>query len=186
MDYAPMNRSFAGGHLPDLPDNVREAFTKEVDSGNFMLGGQSVIFVGPDACESLPIIHSCLLLANVPAYLTTPFEIIQAAKGNAPIFRHSEDRRTDLENAEVVIVADFFEKLVYTPEDQTALHWFIRDGLHLGVTFVFAADSDDADMPFNEAVEKLIEDRVELIYVTKTTKSAKKSKRKLNGAAASK
>lgn len=126
-----------------IEGNWRTLFEKEVESGNFLLGGKSLILVGDNADHVARQWLACLIRANYSAYRVTPMELARRAL-TYPIVNDSDERAADFDRAECLLLDDFFDKPIDDLTD--AFSWYFRELIRDGVVILIASNKVDADL----------------------------------------
>lgn len=167
---------YVGFDLDKMDSKWKKEFIDEVEAGNFVRGGKSLLLVGDDADKGLAEWLACLALAGYKVYGLSPYEAV-CRMINRPVFRDSEQRKANFEEAECIVLFDFRYELPeqYLFEFMAYLQTLMRDG----VVVVAGTDSDDKELP--EPLMHLMEQNFEAIRVQtneeKTDKGGKRNRK---------
>ena len=156
--------------LEDIEPRWRKEFQSEVEDGNFLRGGKSVMLVGEGACQAARQWLACLIRANFKAYRITPFEIVRRMSGLSVVW-DTDTRKTMFEEAECFLVDDFFfdHDDGITGEDAYLIWMFLQEALRDGAVIILASDSEKIGS-INycpDYVWELVENSLEVIRVNK-------------------
>ena len=166
-------------YLTADPDSMQkpwaDCFDAEVKAGNFLIGGKSLLLAGEGAEIASQQWVACLNRVDMPAYRTTPMEIVRRLEGKV-IPRDDPQRLEEFERAETVVVFDFFEP---SDLDRDLLQWFFKEALRDGIVVVLVTENHDPDLDCHgENIGQFIEDNFEgILHVAQaaTTKAGNKS-----------
>lgn len=178
MNYLHGNLPFSHVEfdLEKMDSKWRKEFIDEVESGNFVRGGRSIVLVGPGAETGILEWLACLLLANYRAFRLTPYEAVCRMLAR-PVYNDTPDRLEDFLNAECIVIDDFFQPIPeqYLYEFETFLRQAIRDGV-----VVLVGTESDETAPSGNLIE-ILEAHFEAIRVETNQKKTDKSKARAGG-----
>jgi hypothetical protein len=161
--------------INSLEDHEREPLQREIEAGNFLKGGQSLLLFGEDTNVLAEKWCAALSIA-FPAYRTTPREIIRRIKGKK-IIRDSEERAAMFEAAECLTILDFFTtESLMTKGDTSLFVWFLKEAIRDGIVLIIPATEED-DLNFHgEEIGTVIETNLEVVNHGAKPKTKKRSK----------
>ena len=126
--------------IESIDPKWRKDFEQEVADNNFVRGGKSLLLAGIGAEEAAEQWIACLHLINMQVFVTDPIMISRLLEKQY-IRGFTEDHYRVFEQAETILINDFFLKDDNYEAVASTLHWFMQDALRDGVTFVIATDS---------------------------------------------
>lgn len=167
--------------IDKLEEPWKAHFEAEVAANNFVAGAdaKSLLLCGPSAEEEAEKWVSCLLLAGIEAYRTTPTEILRRMNGQY-IPRNTEARNEEFEHAECYVICDMFSaERALGEHDQDTLSWFIKEAQRDGIVLVLATDDTEQDLNVNGVIlGETIEKNFEVIDGKATPANKKRSSKK--------
>jgi hypothetical protein len=157
--------------LANIDPAYRAEFVRELEAGNFMRGGTSLMIVAPEPSKVFEWM-ACLNLANMPGYCISVHEVTQRMVGGY-VLHDSDERKGEFEEAETVFIYDLFTA-DHDPTKLLLLANYMQQIMQDGVVVLMATDQSDQDMAFlGPMIGTLIEERAEVIHVkTATSKTA--------------
>jgi hypothetical protein len=162
--------------INDMDQPARGVFEKEIEGGNFLKGGQSILLFGEDSAELAEQWIACLTVGQFPAYLTTPREIIRRMKAKK-IMRDSDERAAMFDAAECLAIRDFFSTESRMTKGDTSLFvWFLKEAIRDGIVLIIAATEDDDLNYHGEEIGTVIEQHLEVLHYGAKPKTKKRIK----------
>lgn len=159
----------------------RKEFEAEVNEGNFLRGGKSLLLHGDGAENASMQWLACLLLAGYQAYRVTPLEVMRRMAG-LPIAGDNDGRKDEFENAECIFIDDFFSSIVVSDEMSYLFIWFFTEAVKAGVTLVIAYDDNEPELElYGPVVGDLIENTFEVVHGTPSKTKTRKTSSKRDG-----
>lgn len=166
---------YIGKDIDDIPDGWRKEFEREIAENNFLRGGKHILLIGNNANDQLGLWGQCLVIAGYPVYSASVYEL-QRRVDSLAILWDSETRQRQFDNAECIIIRDYFWGELERDQQQRTAR-FLQEAIDEGVTLLLASDKVDPYLEQNgEDAAAIIEQEFEVIRVQETKK--KKPKRK--------
>ena len=181
-------REFRAGAVPlwadtkdtnDLSANFALELSSETKSGNFQIGGQSLILQGKDARSALSIWSACLHRAGFDIHYTDVRSVAYLIEDRKHPLRSLEGDRS-FARADVLLIQDVLNEEAVnslSEEQRASVTWYLRAAMEDGIVFILATEEDvvgTTGMPMSFGV--LLENNFQVITASK--KTIKKKTRK--------
>lgn len=162
--------------IDNMPVRWKYDFEAEVEDGNFLRGGTSLLLHGKRATDAAMHWLACLLLADYEVYRATPLEIMRRMAGQ-PVAGDDEGRKRQFEDAECIFIDDFFSDVVVSEDMRYLFVWYIIEASKAGIVFVIASDDKSPELEqYGPVVGDLIENTFEVIHGDAASPKAKEKR----------